>query len=193
VTDPSALPRAIVDWENFYVIVGSSGAALIGLQFVVIALVADIRSRSSHDQIGAYATPTIVHFAAALVMSSIMSAPWRSLSGVAVAVALGGLAGAAYVLTALGRALRQKGYRPVWEDWLWFTILPFAAYATLFLAALQLPSRPQRAPFAIAAAALALLLIGIHNAWDAVIFIVVEHIGNTSQASNTTGSSEPGS
>ena len=29
-------------WENFYVIVGSSAGALIGLQFVVITLIADM-------------------------------------------------------------------------------------------------------------------------------------------------------
>ena len=32
---------ALDGWENFYVIVGSSAGALIGLQFVVIALIAE--------------------------------------------------------------------------------------------------------------------------------------------------------
>ena len=31
---------ALAGWENFYVIVGSSAGALIGLQFVVVALIA---------------------------------------------------------------------------------------------------------------------------------------------------------
>jgi len=33
---------ALSGWENFYVIVGSSAGALIGLQFVVITLIAEI-------------------------------------------------------------------------------------------------------------------------------------------------------
>jgi hypothetical protein len=33
---------ALAGWENFYVIVGSSAGALIGLQFVAIALIADM-------------------------------------------------------------------------------------------------------------------------------------------------------
>lgn len=33
--------NALAAWESFYVIVGSSGGALIGLQFVVITLIAD--------------------------------------------------------------------------------------------------------------------------------------------------------
>ncbi|MER3445884.1 MAG: hypothetical protein C4291_03175 [Candidatus Dadabacteria bacterium] len=32
---------ALDGWENFYVIVGSSAGALIGLQFVVVTLIAD--------------------------------------------------------------------------------------------------------------------------------------------------------
>ena len=43
--DAVALPLS--SWESFYVIVGSSGAALTGLQFVVIALVADSQRRAS--------------------------------------------------------------------------------------------------------------------------------------------------
>ena len=33
---------ALSGWENFYVIVGSSAGALIGLQFVVMTLIADM-------------------------------------------------------------------------------------------------------------------------------------------------------
>jgi hypothetical protein len=38
-------------WENFYVIVGSSAGALIGLQFVVITLIYHVfvRSREQRD------------------------------------------------------------------------------------------------------------------------------------------------
>src|SRR5207245_9694877 len=71
-------------WESFYVIIGSSSAALIGLQFVVIALVAEMRRRSTMREIDAFGTPTIVHFSAVLVVSSIQSAPWPSLSNIAV-------------------------------------------------------------------------------------------------------------
>ena len=67
-------------WENFYVIVGSSGAALTGLQFVVVALVAESRAQSSHREIAAFGTPTVIHFCAVLLISAILSAPWHALS-----------------------------------------------------------------------------------------------------------------
>jgi hypothetical protein len=68
-------------WESFYVIVGSSGAALTGLQFVVMALIAESPLRSSSSrEIDAFGTPVIVHFGAVLLIAAI-----KNLSVVAVA------------------------------------------------------------------------------------------------------------
>ena len=44
-------------WENFYVIIGSSAAALTGLVFVVITLVAGTRERLSGDGTATFSTP----------------------------------------------------------------------------------------------------------------------------------------
>lgn len=69
--EAARLPLAA--WQNFYVIVGSSGAALTGLQFVVIALVAQSRRRSTLREIDAFGTPTVVHFSSVLFVSAILS------------------------------------------------------------------------------------------------------------------------
>ena len=71
----AALPLA--EWESFYVIIGTSAAALTGLMFVVIAVVADAGPRAATPQgIATFVTPTIFHFCAALMISAIVSAPW---------------------------------------------------------------------------------------------------------------------
>ena len=170
--DPELAP--IAGWESFYVIVGSSGAALIGLQFVVMALIADIRVRSSHATIGAFGTPTIIHFGTALLISTIMSAPWQHLAAVAWALRVVGLAGVLYAVLTAVRATGQEGYKMVWEDWLFHIILPFAAYAAMFVASITLRSREGDSLFVIAGTALLLLFVGIHNAWDTVTFLVVD-------------------
>ena len=48
------------DWASFYVPVGSSGAALIGMQFVVMTLIASRDERPTTDALKAFATPTAV-------------------------------------------------------------------------------------------------------------------------------------
>ncbi len=160
-------------WSNFYVIVGSSAAALIGIQFVVIALIANTRRRASADTIDAFGTPTVVHLGGALVVSAVMSAPWHSLQAAPIAIAVCGTAGLVYVAIAMRRARRQTMYMPVWEDWLWHAVLPSSAHAALVLAALRVHAATHGALFVIAAATLGLLLIGIHNAWDSVTHLVV--------------------
>ena len=159
-------------WETFYVIVGSSGGALIGLQFVVITLIAD-RHLASHETLGAFGTPTVVHLAGALIVSAIMSAPWPSLASLSVALTVCGVCGLGYALMVIRRALEQTGYEPVWQDWVWFGALPCAAYGVLSLSPAFLHEANDAAAFIIAGAALALLLIGIHNAWDSVTHVVV--------------------
>jgi hypothetical protein len=171
----------LVAWESFYVIVGSSGAALTGLQFVVIALVAESPLRSTSREIAAFGTPTVVHFCSVLFISALLSAPWRGLSGPAIALGCGGLLGVAYVIVVVIRARAQTGYKPVLEDWLWHVIFPFIAYAALLVAALSLRWHPTPALFSVGASALLLLSIGIHNSWDTVTYIAIRR----SQEDNT--------
>jgi hypothetical protein len=163
----------LVVWESFYVIVGSSGAALTGLQFVVIALIVESRRQSTARELKAFSTPNVVHFCAVLLMSAILSAPWRGLSNVSLALGACGVAGLVYALVVAMRARRQKTYRPVFEDWLWHVVLPLIAYALLLVSSILLRSDPHRVLFMVGGVALSLLFIGIHNAWDAVTFFAV--------------------
>ncbi len=162
-------------WENFYVIVGSSGGALIGLQFVVMTLIADKRQRTQTGALSAFGTPTVVHLTCALLVSAIMSVPWPSLVSLSVAVGACGAGGVVYGAIVIRRARRQTDYEPVWQDWLWYHLLPCAAYATLAVTAVFLRTGSRIGLFAVAGAALGLLLIGIHNAWDTVTHIIVSN------------------
>ena len=168
---------ALAGWENFYVIVGSSGGALIGLQFVVIAVIRDTRTRTTSGSISAFGTPTIVHLGGALLISALMSAPWPTLVALSIAITICGIVGLAYVATVIRHTRRQTSYRPTWEDWLWHVILPGGAYATLAVAGFLVHAAVRTAFFATAAGALGLLFIAIHNAWDTVTWLVINHSG----------------
>jgi F0F1-type ATP synthase assembly protein I len=169
-----AAQSPLVAWETFFFLVGSSGAALTGLQFVVIALIAESRRRATTREIEAFATPTILHFCAVLLIAAIVSAPWQSMSSVAFALGACGIAGVVYGLIVVRRARQQTTYRPVLEDWLWHSVFPLIAYSLLLVASVLLTRYPRQVLFAIGATALLLLFIGIHNAWDTITYIVVE-------------------
>jgi hypothetical protein len=163
-------------WESFYVIVGSSAAALTGLMFVVVALIAESQSPTSGREIAAFGTPTVVHFCAVLLIAAILSAPWPTFLGPMVGLGILGFAGVAYVMVVFVHARRQTGYKPVLEDWLWHVAFPFAGYAALLLSAIRLGRSAPVALFAVAGAAVLLLFIGIHNAWDTVTYLAVVHL-----------------
>jgi hypothetical protein len=158
-------------WESFYVIIGSSAAALTGLQFVVIALSAESRIPRGPEAVSAFGTPTVVHFCAVLLVSAILSAPWGAISNAGVLLSVCGAAGMVYTLIVLRRARAQQGYKPVLEDWLWHALFPLITYAALLVAALTLARDPVHCLFAIGTTALILLFIGIHNAWDAATYM----------------------
>lgn len=171
-------------WQNFYVIVGSAGAALIGIQFVVIAFVSNLNKNPTAESISAFSTPTVLHLGGALLVSAIMCAPWPSMLPASVVLTVCGVAGLGYDATVMFRARRQTIYKPVLEDWLWHVILPCGMHAAIALGSIFLRAATQHALFVIGAAALGLLLIGIHNAWDTVTYMVISSSGDKSANSH---------
>jgi hypothetical protein len=173
--------NSLTEWQNFYMIVGSSAGALTGLQFVVMALIADMPIAKDEPDAGdAFATPTIVHFVAVLMLSALAAVPWHALRPAALIWGVAGLAGVAYTLIVLRRMTTQTVYKPVFEDWIFHALLPLAAYAGLAasglaafgLAGFAATAHTTAALFGLAGVSLLLLFIGIHNAWDNVTYLV---------------------
>jgi lipid-A-disaccharide synthase-like uncharacterized protein len=160
----------LADWSNFYVIVGSAAAGLTGLTFVVITLSAEA-NRASAVGLRTFVTPTIVHFGAALALAAFLSVPHLALLSLSVAFGAGGLAGLLYI-GAVSAAMRsiKRHYIPVREDWLWNVIAPALVYAALLGASLILWYTLEQALYVVAAVSVALLFIGIRNAWDVAVW-----------------------
>jgi hypothetical protein len=170
VVAPDLLPLS--GWESFYVIIGSSAAALTGLNFVVIALGAESRMMARPADLSAFGTPTIIHFCAALLVSAILSAPWRGAAAVAACIGACGVAGLVYVGRAILIARRGTIYKPVFEDILWHFALPLVVYTLLLVAGAIFTAHIDAALFMIGPAVLLLMFIGIHNAWDTATWMM---------------------
>ena len=172
-------------WDSFYVIVGAAAGALIGLQFVVMTLLAE-RPRLEEEAGAAFGTPTIVHFSTVLLLAALIRAPWHSLTYPAALWGLMGFAGLVYMAIIVRHIFRQAAYKPVFEDWLCHVILPFFAYAILAASAFAASTRERLALFAVGLAALILLFDGIHNAWDTTTY----HVYTKSKAAGPSRDSD---
>lgn len=176
----------LAGWSNFYLITGSAAAALTGLQFVVQTLLASdvlrpsLSSNDPESGIAAFGSPTVVHFSLALLVSAVVCAPWREYTGLR--IVLGALATGAliYSVVVMRRTQRQEIYKPVFEDWLWHVILPIGSYTAILLAAFLVDGTGSAPFFALAAATLLLICVGIHNAWDTVTYLSVNALRKTS-------------
>ena len=179
---------ALREWSSFFVIVGSSAGALTGLQFVVLTLVANAGTvAASGETIAAFGSPNVIHFCAALLVSAIFSAPWRALAPAGVAVATCGVLGLFYSFAVLRRALRQQAYEPVLEDWIWHALLPTSAYAAMLCSGIELRLGSTDTLYLVGAAALLLVFVGIHNAWDTVTYITIARHAARAVASTDVG------
>ena len=164
--------QPLAGWENFYVIIGSSAAALTGLMFVVVALSAE---HASAEPAGmkAFATPTIVHFCAVLLLAAFVTMPRHTIGSLRLCLFLAGAVGLVYAALVALRTRQVQSYTPVLSDWIWHASLPFIAYASVFAAAMLLGSCAAPAMVIVAGSALLLLFVGIHNAWDVAVFMTI--------------------
>jgi len=154
----------LAEWDSFYVIVGGAAGALIGLQFVVMTLMAERPSAGIAEAGPAFSTPTILHFSAALLLSALLRAPWHSVAHVAAACSVVGLCGVVYILLLIRRMLKQSAYRLDAEDWSFHILLPLLAYLLLTLMPVPSLAYERETLFAIGGGVLLLLFAGIHNA-----------------------------
>jgi hypothetical protein len=164
----------LAKWDSFCVIVGSAAGTLIGLQFVVMTLIAERPPHGVNETGGAFATPVIVYFATALLMAALLRAPWLDATTPAVVAGTVGFLGTIYALIVIRRMHRQKAYQPTLDDWVHYAALPLVAYVVLAISGFAGLYSTHWAMFCVGTAMLTLLFLGIRNAWDSVLYLVTK-------------------
>jgi hypothetical protein len=161
------------DWENFYLLVGSAAGALIGLMFVVAMLTAGLDSKRVAQGARVYVTPIVFHFAVVLLVSTITAVPGLVLH--ASGAILAGCAAVGFVYsgtTTIRMFGRDWDDQPDLSDKFFYGIAPALLYLLGGAGALGLWLSPENAAYVIGGTMLALLLVGIRNAWDLATFLV---------------------
>ncbi len=91
---------------------------------------------------------------------------------------LGSIAGLAYVFwTGVHRNWREN--KLGWDDFIWYATLPLLGYIVMLAAAIGIWMRGAFGPYALAAAVMLLMVVGIRNAWDLVIWFAQKRAGVT--------------
>jgi hypothetical protein len=172
--DPS-LSALLHDWHDFYVLVGTASATLVGLMFVAVSIGTAIFNEDRRAAMTAFITPTVTHFAAVLFASLVATMPshtWYSLGGL---LGAGASAGTVYGGRLVAQMIIRRRFKINFEDRLFYALLPLVGYVLALVAAVLfcVPAAAASADL-MAAAVLTLLLAAIRNAWDMMVWIVIQ-------------------
>ncbi len=176
-------------WDSFFQITGEAAATLVGLLFLVVSF---SQSRDRTQMLRAasiYLTPSALHFAVVLSISALaVAARLPDLVRIAL-VGLGALTGLGNSIWAcIGMATRARETKLAhWSDFWMYGATPAAVYAGLAGATAALWAGADWAASAMAVLLLALLLIGIRNAWDLVTWMAPGRGGGGSGGENSGG------
>jgi len=162
------------EWETYFLMVGSSAAALIGLLFVVITLageatttaLADTKDPTPERGARTFVSPTVFHFTVIVVICAVALIPNFSPHAMAAVAAIAGVIGIVCAAIVLSRLLRGRVNVPHWTDPLYYGVFPMFVYLWIVLSCLFVWSGSETGSYGIAIGTLGLLLLGIRDAWD---------------------------
>jgi hypothetical protein len=169
---PESFVAAMARWHDFYMLTGGAAATLTGLLFVSVSFGIGLDVARRAEGISTFVTPTVVHFVDVLVIAAASVSP---LSRTVLAVLLGVLV-VANVRPGAQRVHRLRSFHAEepfdWRDWAWYLLLPVGGHVVLLAAAVGLWVADERALLAMAGAVVLLLVAGVRNAWDLVVYLL---------------------
>jgi hypothetical protein len=157
-------------WRDFYLLIGTAGVTLTGLLFVVVSLGPRLISERQGHSTRAFLSPNAFFFTTTLVVSAMLMAPGLPANVIGTLLCVGAVGSLGYLVYTKAHEQWRRNQLP-FLDWIWFVGLPFATYGLLLLFGIGILLQEALALHGVAAALVLLLVVGIRNAWDMVIWV----------------------
>jgi hypothetical protein len=162
------------EWHDFYVLLGTASATLVGLMFIAASIGATVFNEQSRAALAAFITPTVVHFGAVLFACLVVTIPTHSWHSLGLVLGVGGVAGTIHSGRLLIALIVRHSFNVDLVDRLFYVLIPLVAYVIALAAAVLLFEQSAFGAELIAAALLILLLAGLRNAWDMMVWIMIK-------------------
>lgn len=170
---PETFSQTLQNWQTFYFLVGGAAAGLVGLTFVAITVGSGTLNFQNVSALRTFVNPSLIHFIYVLVTASVVVMPTITGGQLGILLVLAGLVSA-------GRALRNVPY--MWQrykehvvdmhDWAWYFTAPFVSYLMYVAVGAGLLWGIVQTVNALAWASMLLLVAGIRNTWDMVLWFM---------------------
>ena len=160
-------------WHEFYLVIGTAGATLTGLLFVIVSLNPRVVARRQTAGVKAFLSPNAVHFTATLVVSAMFLIPGLPTGVIGTPLCVGAVGALVYLARTKTHEQWRRNKLDL-PDWMWFIGLPVAAYGLVLLSGVGFLLQAALSMHGVAVALILLLVVGIRNAWDLVIWMTVQ-------------------
>jgi hypothetical protein len=172
---PDTLSEALRDWQTFYFLVGGAAAGLVGLTFVAITVGSGVITKQNISGLRTFVNPSLIHFIYVLVTASVVVMPTVTRMQLGTLLALAGLVSAGRALIALPYMWQQYKRGAVdMHDWAWYFLAPLASYFLYVGVGTGLLLGSDQPLKGLAWASILLLVAGIRNTWDMVLWFMLQ-------------------
>jgi predicted neutral ceramidase superfamily lipid hydrolase len=173
------LPDSILGpWHDFFTLIGSASATLVGLMFVAASVGSGVFTEERQAGLRTFLSPTVVAFSVVLAVSLVGLLPvsrWVVSGGLLGGI---GLLGTVYSGLVWRRMLREGIAQKIdLEDRILYVVVPALAYLILAAAGVSLICEFAVGSLLLAGGICLLLLAGIRNAWDMTTWVVMRRGG----------------
>ena len=160
-------------WHDFYLLVGTAAATLVGLMFVAATLGASVFSERNRIALQAFISPTVVNFAAALFVCIGVMIPSQTWLSLGLLLTGGGVAGLVYAGRVWVQMFVRRSFHVDLIDRMFYATVPLLGYLLILAAGILLLLDKAWSAEVTAAALVVLMVAGIRNAWDMTTWIMM--------------------
>jgi hypothetical protein len=169
----SPLETALGPWHEFYTLLGTASATMIGLQFVAATVGSGVFASGRRAALRVFLSASVVNFSSILTASLMVLAPVRNWTAFGALIAGCGIFGLTHSGLAWRDTMRDGLISSIdLEDRVWYVALPVLGYLLLACSGMALGLRFEFGGAALAVSMGMLLLVGLHNAWDITLWII---------------------
>jgi hypothetical protein len=138
--------------------------------FVVVSIGTGVLTRDRATAIRAFLTATVTHLSVVVFGAILIMVPWLDWTWLGGIVGIAGIAGLVNSVRIISGFRQHDGTDR--SDWFWYAVFPPVGYAIL-LASAGAAFRGAALSLDLLAVSLGILLLaGIRNAWDMIVFLV---------------------
>jgi hypothetical protein len=160
-------------WHDFYLLVGTASATLVGLMFVAASIGSSVFSERHRIALQAFISPTVVNFAAVLFVCIGVMIPSQTWFSLGLLLAGGGVAGLIYAGRVWVQMFVRRSFHVDLIDRMFYATVPLLGYLLILVAGIFLLLDKAWSAEVTAAALVVLLFAGVRNAWDMTTWIMM--------------------